>query len=85
MEISQAIKIRFTKVVFQVIARIFLTSIENHFQFLNEDNLKKGGRGEGREGRKMELSHSVLFLEKKKKKVLFTVDGISHAVRFSNV
>lgn len=83
MEISQAIKIRFTKVVFQVIARIFLTSIENHFQFLDEDNLKKGG--EGREGRKMELSHSVLFLEKKKKKVLFTVDGISHAVRFSNV
>lgn len=46
MEISQAIKIRFTKVVFQVIARIFLTSIENHFQFLDEDNLKKGGGGE---------------------------------------
>lgn len=32
----------------------------------------------------MELSHSVLFVEKKKK-ILFTVDGILHAVRFSNV
>lgn len=31
----------------------------------------------------MELSHSVLFVEKKK--ILFTVDGILHAVRFSNV
>lgn len=68
MEISQAIKIRFTKVVFQVIARIFLTSIENHFQFLDEDNLKKGGG----EGRKMELSHSVLFLEKKKKGFIYS-------------
>lgn len=80
MEISQAIKIRFTKVVFQVIARIFLTSIENHFQFLDEDNLKKGG---GR-GEKWNC-HIQFYSWKKKKKVLFTVDGISHAVRFSNV
>lgn len=66
MEISQAIKIRFTKVVFQVIARIFLTSIENHFQFLDEDNLKKGGGGE--RGEKNGIVTFSFIPGKKKKK-----------------